>query len=643
MDRFVIQVDDGHGGISSVEIVVQVRPRNDPPVNTARPSILGNRKVGQVLAVDPGQWNDDLDNMPAPTQFAYQWLKGDSPDGRNAYEIAHATGKTYTVRAEDQDKFLAVRVTAMSSGGGAPAVASADATTPFYKVGNHAPTISVAPPPIKIVAQGFRFSGNTGVPTEDLQAVVAEFVGQSFTLKQLNGIVDRITEAYRRRDMVLARAYLPPQEVKDGIIQIAIQEGRVGRIRVQGNKHYKDELVRGHINQTVQTPNPTGKQLEAGLRTMNARYKGLHVTSVLSPGEEPGTVDVNALVREDRPITGYLRYNNFGSDFVNEHRFIAGFDWTNALLSGDQLSVQGLIGPDPGDLAFVSGRYTFPINDRSTKLGVMGSGGSYKVSKEFEDLGLEGESWSAGVFIDHPFIIRRDLHVTGEFGFQAKESKFFILDQVSSDDDIRLVYGTLRVDWDHLGGTTHAAANITQGLGSFLGGLSEDDPMASRKEADNSFTRFLLSASRLQPLNSDWSLFGSVSGQYATDSLVASEEWQVGGFHSVRGFAPGEGTGDNGYNVRLEARYQPTLPSFLSSSPFTSLLFVDHGYVHRHNPAVGEDEDDFFTGAGLGFRLGHVWNGMAANLILDIGWPLSPSSNTRSDTPFIYLSTDMQF
>ena len=80
----------------------------------------------------------------------------------------------------------------------------------------------------------FRVTGATVFPPEKLHTLLAEAEGRALTLAQIEGLAARITAFYREHGYILARAYIPAQEMRDGVVEIAVLEGRVGRIEVNG-------------------------------------------------------------------------------------------------------------------------------------------------------------------------------------------------------------------------------------------------------------------------------------------------------------------------------------------------------------------------------------------------------------------------
>ncbi|MBT3379093.1 MAG: BamA/TamA family outer membrane protein [Lentisphaerae bacterium] len=480
--------------------------------------------------------------------------------------------------------------------------------------------------------------GNDSIPASELQPLLAGCAGRAMTLTELKAAADAVTAEYWRRGMGLAKAYVPAQEIDHGRVKMEVLEGKPGIVTVEGNHVVSKEFVRKHIEVAMADGPVTNRELERGLLILNEEFPGLHVQSVLSRGQERGKVDIEAKVVEDKQWRGFLGYNNFGSDSVSRHRFQIGADANSLVRYGDLLSVLGSFGEEPDELANGAVSYRLPVNYRGTQVGLRFAAGAYEVSQEFADLGLEGDSVSGGLFVTHPFIKRPDLRVSGEMGLHSADSSYEILGATTSSDRIRTAYATLRASASQGCGETSAIVNVTQGLGRFAGGMPKDSDYASRLGAGNNFTQLTLSLARRQLLSRYAGLLARVEGQFATDPLVASQEWQIGGADSVRGYAPSEATGDQGFFASLELQITP-----FPDRPYSIVAFVDHGYTRRHETFVAEPDDMELTGAGVGFRLAHSHRLVSASLRLDLGWPIGAEDSSLDEEPSLYLSTELRF
>lgn len=489
-----------------------------------------------------------------------------------------------------------------------------------------------------LLVKDFRFSGNNSVSGAELKQLLAGYLDQPCDLKQLREAADRVSDEYRRRGLDFTKAYVPAQAIRDGVVEIVVVEGRVGEIKVEGNRNYSGEFIQGFLRESLADGAVSSEGLERGLLLLNSEFTDLRVTANLERSQIPGAVDLRAKVEDSSPLHLSLSANNFGSEFVSRHRFGAQIDWTNALISGALLSLGGMVGEKPDNLAYGTGAYVAPVNALGTKVGINGAYGNFTVGSDFADLGIHNKEVGGGIFVSHPFIEKRALVVLSELGFRSRDAKFYLLDQLTSHDKVRLVYGELRGSHQFWGGKSLFSFNLSQGLGDWLGGTDDDDPMASRFEADNLFTRITPSYTRLQPLNETFSVIARLAGQWSSDSLLASEEWQVGGADSVRGYSPGEAAGDLGYRATLEFRVAP-----LEKKEMLQLgAFIDHGAASRREVLPGGDKNEAITGAGLGCY-SYLKYYVPVSLRLEVGWPLKPSTNSLDEDPVFYFSLTTRY
>ena len=86
--------------------------------------------------------------------------------------------------------------------------------SPFYAA--QLPTT----PEARVRVQSIRITGTTVFPPEEIRLLIASAEGQELSLAEIEALAARITSYYRSRGYVIARAYVPPQRVQDGILEI---------------------------------------------------------------------------------------------------------------------------------------------------------------------------------------------------------------------------------------------------------------------------------------------------------------------------------------------------------------------------------------------------------------------------------------
>jgi len=75
--------------------------------------------------------------------------------------------------------------------------------------------------------KAIRVSGSSVFTASELEALLADLTGGEHSLAELMEGAARITAYYRERGYVVVRAYLPPQEIRDGAVSINVLEGRL--------------------------------------------------------------------------------------------------------------------------------------------------------------------------------------------------------------------------------------------------------------------------------------------------------------------------------------------------------------------------------------------------------------------------------
>ena len=131
----------------------------------------------------------------------------------------------------------------------------------------------------------------------------------------------------------------PQQDVLNGVVEIAVLEGKLGDIAVEGKEHYSDRFIRRGFTSVVTDGVVRHDSLERSLLLLN-EHPNLNVAASLEPGTSPGTTDIVAKVTDTLPLHVTLDYNNFGIPFISRNRFGAGIELGNALIEGSLLKGQ---------------------------------------------------------------------------------------------------------------------------------------------------------------------------------------------------------------------------------------------------------------------------------------------------------------
>ena len=468
----------------------------------------------------------------------------------------------------------------------------------------------------KVLVKSFEIRGNTLLEPKVLKAVTDQAEGKELTIEDLWNVADLITAKYREAGYLLTNAYVPSQQIIDGVVTIKIVEGRISAISVSGNKSYRSSFIERNMANTLNDPALKEDTLERDLLILND-YPSLTVKAALKAGKEPGTTDLIIGVSDKFPLSGSISYDNYGLDTTSKDRLNVSLNMGNLVTSGDLLMLRGVTGLDRIDITRLSyGRaeYLVPVGGYGTQIGGYYANSIYIGGQTLSPLNLNGRANVAGLYVTHPLVKKRDETLSVRFGGEYINATQDLLDAPNSKDNIRkLVLNLPYTMADRFLGRNYVALGYSLGLGGFLNGTTSDGNIFSttrptRANASDTFGKFNVDAMRIQKLPGYNHLIVRGSAQYTPDNLLIEEQFIIGGQGTVRGYNPAQASGDSGYYFSAELALSPFLPEKTIfkqkiGDTIKFAFFVDHGGVFNNEPQTGERNSQYLTSIGGGVRL----------------------------------------
>src|SRR5690625_7988721 len=74
------------------------------------------------------------------------------------------------------------------------------------------------------------------------------------TLGMIETVADTITQYYRERGFILAKAYIPKQEVRDGVVTLTVLLGNLGEVNVHNNQRCSSGTGKRTFNAILAKP-----------------------------------------------------------------------------------------------------------------------------------------------------------------------------------------------------------------------------------------------------------------------------------------------------------------------------------------------------------------------------------------------------
>jgi len=466
------------------------------------------------------------------------------------------------------------------------------------------------PSPSKASAAGptffikkIKLSGNTVIGDKRLMPLVDLGKGKKVSLSMLNAIADEITALYASEGYLLARALVPKQEVKDSTVEIVIYEGKINKVLVRGNKKLSTEKFQQRMKMVQDETALKEQTLERVLLELN-ELMGVEVTTVLKPGDLPGTSDLVLDVTESRPYTFSFDSDNFGSRYTGPVRFGLSMTYANIFTLGDQFATRWTRS-EYGQDSYTP-FYTIPINSYGTRMKLSYTFLENELKDKLEYLAAGGSLHSVGLEFSHL------LHKSREASFKVRTG----LDLKTFENEAQGINTTkdnlMNVSLGFEGNLSDSFLGRTFYDLNFELGLREGDSsrgLISRAGGQGEVFTTQLNITRLQSakiLNSYFTL--RFQGQANNTRALSSYLMGVGGMGSVRGYPLSAFQGDRGYHGSAEytvpfpwkVKWHRNFPDLSKVLSVTS--FIEHGKIFVRKKRAGEVDQEI-TAAGGGLKI----------------------------------------
>ncbi len=471
-----------------------------------------------------------------------------------------------------------------------------------------APAAAVAES-MKITVNSLKVTGTRVYPEAELLALTGFRPGSELTLADLRAMAAKIAGHFHRNGYFVAQAYLPAQDIKDGVVTIAVIDGRYGKVTLNNQTKLSsalaDNLLGGLNNGDIIDAAP----LESRLLLLSD-VAGVKVKSTLIPGASVGASDLVVDLTPGQRVTGSVDADNAGNRYTGQYRAGATVNLNNPSGNGDVASLRVLT--SGAGLNYARASYQAQLG--KARAGVAYSYLRYALGREFESLQANGTAKVASIYVNYPLIRSRNTNLYTQLAlddkrFQDKLDSTFSVTDKKARVLMASLYGDHR---DELGGGAMGTYSITLSDGD----IDMQTPSAREIDAltahsNGHFNKLAFSATRLQRVTDTVSLYAAVSGQAASKNLDVSEKMELGGMYAVRAYPEGEAYADQGYLLSLEARLDMPGFSAAQSGQLQLIGFVDTGTVTLNkNPWTDGTNRRTLSGAGIGLNWTDNANGV---------------------------------
>ncbi len=460
------------------------------------------------------------------------------------------------------------------------------------------------------------FSGAEHLSWSVKYKLVSYWQGRCLTLSHINNLVRETTNAYISRGYVTSQAWLPEQDIAGGTLTVAVSEGRVEGITLDGQDTLALRMafpgLVGHVLNL--------RDIEQGMEQLN-RLPSQQVAIDIQPGKRPGYSSIVLRHTSTRlPVSLSFGADNSGQKSTGTGQMNAGVVLDNPLHLADQWSLSA-----SRDDAFHHDR-----RSRSLNGGVSVPYGYWLFSYQaawndfYQHIPVQDTRYRyAGNAVVQRLGINRTLLRDGrqklalDLGLSRRRTENRLAGQRLTNSSVTVASLSAGLNYSRTlsGGYLTFNPTVSHGLRGL--GATRDDP-AAPYAARSEFRKLSLSASYFYPLTSSLYYLTSAYGQTSADNLYSGERISLGGQYSVRGFKEQYLTGNRGAYWRNELNWQLGTVPVIGEVSLTGAL--DGGWLRSETHKV---DGGSVAGASLGLAMSSKWFNQSFTLGKPLAYPAS--------------------
>ncbi len=492
---------------------------------------------------------------------------------------------------------------------------------------------------VKFYVKKIELKGCESVSPEEFKPLLEKYEDKELSLKELDELAKRIEEEYLKKG-IIAACFVPPQEIKEGVVILQVVEAKMGKLEIKEHKYF-DKNKLAYYWKIKPGEVLRYEKISQSLYLMN-KNPDRRVKAVLHAGKKPQTTDILLDVNTRFPLHFTYNFNNEGVKYTGKQRKTFGARYNNFLGLDDILLGGYTFGKN------FSGLYIYhriPLTKSGTSIMY---GYSYSKSfpkKEFEEYGIDGRTKNVSFFIYQD--IFEGARYLGEIytGLDIKDKCIKTYTGTSSKDRLRILRWGGNFTFKTPKTVIYVGPELSQGINLF--GARRKSALSSRG-AKNTFTKFNLEfgCRNILPFNLEGNL--KLKSQISSTTLSPQEQFSLGGIDSVRGYPAGDCLADDALQVNLEllipmffipSSLKLPLDKELLKEEITGLIFFDYGYGKKRRTFEGGKSTCNLKSLGVGLRIKLL---QKAFLRLEWGFPLGDEPLTEKSKSRFHFSVDLE-
>jgi hemolysin activation/secretion protein len=488
----------------------------------------------------------------------------------------------------------------------------------------------------------YRVLGSHQLSRTEIEKAVYPFMGPERSPDDVEQARASLEKAFQEKGFQTVSVQIPQQSGKRGIVFLQVVEAKVAHLNVEGSRFFSLDAIKKKVPSLAPGTVPDFNKVSSEILALN-QWSDRQVIPTLTPGFEPGTIDVNLKVKDTLPWHGSAEINNRYSPNTVPYRLNLATSYDNLWQRGDSVGGSFQVAPQNSSQAlnwnvFYTARiplvdwlrlnlsFAEQNSNVSTLGGAAVNGAGTTAAFRFL-CALPSEKYFSQSFswgIDFKHLAQAVVPLNGDPAATKSDSPLNYW-------PVRLSYNAV---WAPKDSITIFDADISFGFrGAMLGSYGNEDEIANlRYNSDGGFSLLKGDLSHTHDLPGGFQFFSKVQGQISPNPLVYSEQFAGGGLDTCRGYLEGTIAGDNAIFSSTELRTPSILGGHAGVNEWRAYWFFDCGRVTLNDPLPQQTAGWNMAAYGFGSRI-RMYKDL--NGSIDVGMPMISQQPVLAYSPLI--------
>jgi len=514
----------------------------------------------------------------------------------------------------------------------------------------------------KIMIRQILVSGSTLLADQAIDNIKTDFENQELTAKQMQRCVDLINRAYSREGYISSYAYVIPDKISEGVLEIRVVEGRTGKIEIKGNKFYSEEFIRSRISLKEGQPF-NFRQLNRDLFKIN-KHPDRKVSVVLDSDKESNSTNITLTVKDRTPWHTVAQWDNYGAEAILYNRYKLFLTHNN--VSGHDDSLTAKVEWAEGDAHKIYDLdYNLPLNDKwKFEFYILPYKSEDYYYKDNKDTDFEKRARKFYFWFYQSLISEPNIDLVSSYGFTYFDIFWYKpYDEYmerTKQDCFRILKWDLSLNRVDKYGRWVITNDLQKALPNLWAGVKVKADMCSVPGAKGNYVKDLLTVARRQKITSDIDFVGKFRWQLSSATLTGVNAFSAGGYCGVidnRGFPRTQAPADSGQAVNLGFTFPAYFVPKNINVPYSKtklyddlklFTFWDDARAVLKSPKLASNPSDpndkkVVNLRSVGFGVTFTVPDQNLSIRVDCGFPLSAQTPKDGDHTHTWISVTKGF